>query len=166
MDADQYAGTLTDAVRFLSTPCQQMHYTPAFDHNTRELSMDSFEHLDIDELQRHQQEMAQKQVEIERLLKVKLKEAKGDFVRELRAQIEARGYEVSDIASQLLGRKRGGGAEPTGSYYVDPDDPSNTYKRGPVPQWLKNKMLAQGFDPTDREQRDAFKAEHLNLVVG
>ncbi|KAA6182726.1 H-NS histone family protein [Thiohalocapsa marina] len=128
--------------------------------------MGTFEHLDIDDLQRHQQEMAEKQAEINRLLTLKLKEAKGDFVRELRAQIEAKGYEVVDIANQLLGRKRGGGAERTGSYYVDPDDAGNTYKRGPVPQWLKNKMLAQGFDPTDREQRDAFKAEHLTLVAG
>ncbi|MFE8033567.1 H-NS histone family protein [Thiohalocapsa marina] len=128
--------------------------------------MGTYEHLDIDALHQHKQEIEQQQVEIERLLKVKLKEAKGDFVRELRAQIEAKGYEVSDIANQLLGRKRGGGAERTGSYYVDPDDAGNTYKRGPLPQWLKEKMLAQGFDPTVREQRDAFKAEHLNLVVG
>ncbi|KAA6181534.1 H-NS histone family protein [Thiohalocapsa marina] len=128
--------------------------------------MGTFEHLDIDELHQQRQEIEQQQAEIERLLKRKLKEAKGDFVRELRAQIEAQGYEVADIASQLLGRKRGAATAPTGSYYVDPDDPDNTYKRGAIPRWLKDKMAAMGFDPDSRAQRDAFKAEHLTFVAG
>ncbi|WP_170265817.1 H-NS histone family protein [Thiohalocapsa marina] len=126
--------------------------------------MSRFEHLDLEALQQQMQATAEEHAEIERLLQQKLKEAKGDFVRSLRAQITEQGYDVVDIANQLLGRKRGSVAPISGSYYVDPDDPSNTYKRGPLPRWLKEKMLAAGLDPESKQQRDDYKADHLTFV--
>jgi DNA-binding protein H-NS len=90
------------------------------------------------------------------------------FAREIRGQIVARGYTVDEVVSLLgKGSRRGGGSPRSGGYprYVDPDNPANTYSRGPVPEWLKQKMVAAGYDPADRTQREDFKAAHLELVA-
>jgi DNA-binding protein H-NS len=47
--------------------------------------------------------------------------------------------------------------------YVDPDNPAQTYSRGPLPSWLREKMEAAGYDPADKAQREAFKASYLQL---
>ncbi|KAA6183049.1 H-NS histone family protein [Thiohalocapsa marina] len=125
------------------------------------------EHLSVDELRQRKLEMEQQQAEMDRLLAQKLRETRRDFVRELRDLIEARGYSVEEIGEQLAGRRRGGGgAQPSGKYYVDPQDPDNVYKRGPLPGWLKDKMRADGYDPDNKAQRDDYKASHLTLVEG
>ena len=89
------------------------------------------------------------------------------FAREIRDQIVARGYSVDEVVSVLSkGSRRGVGGAGSGSYprYVDPDNPANTYSRGPVPEWLKEKMIAGGYDPANRGQREEFKAVHLQLI--
>jgi DNA-binding protein H-NS len=90
------------------------------------------------------------------------------FARDIRGQIIARGYIVDQVVSVLTkGSRRGGGGRRSGGYprYLDPDNPANTYSRGPVPEWLKEKMIAGGYDPADRTQREEFKAAHLELVA-
>jgi DNA-binding protein H-NS len=90
------------------------------------------------------------------------------FAREIRDQIIARGYTVDQVVSLLTKGSRKGVVGPrSGGYprYVDPDNPANTYSRGPVPVWLKEKMVAAGYDPADRAQREEFKAAHLELVA-
>jgi hypothetical protein len=34
-----------------------------------------------------------------------------------------------------------------------------------VPAWLKEKMVASGYDPADKAQREEFKASHLQLAA-
>jgi hypothetical protein len=39
--------------------------------------------------------------------------------------------------------------------FVDPANPGNTYSRGPVPVWLREKMIAAGYDPKEKDRREA-----------
>jgi DNA-binding protein H-NS len=90
------------------------------------------------------------------------------FAAEIRDQIRERGYSLDEVFGLLsnrglrtLGRRR------AGFYprYVDPQNPVNTYSRGPVPVWLREKMIAKGYDPQSKAQRDAFKSTHLEQAA-
>jgi len=41
----------------------------------------------------------------------------------------------------------------------------NTYLRGRLPNWLVEKMSANGNDPSSAEQRAQFKEQHLVKVA-
>jgi DNA-binding protein H-NS len=90
------------------------------------------------------------------------------FVGELREQIDARGYSLDDVVAQL-GKGRGGSSTKRASAsvtrYVDPENPAQTYSRGPLPRWLREKMEAAGYDPADKAQREEFKASYLQLAA-
>jgi DNA-binding protein H-NS len=85
------------------------------------------------------------------------------FIGELREQIAARGYSLGDVVARLSKGRRGGSAKGAVTRYVDPENPAQTYSRGPLPAWLREKMEAAGYDPADRALRDEFKATHLRL---
>jgi len=90
------------------------------------------------------------------------------FAKEIKDRIVERGYTVDEVFSVLnKGRRRPGGGRRSGNYpqYVDPDNPDNTYSRGPVPVWLKEKMIAADYDPDNKAQRDEFKTSRLKLVA-
>jgi DNA-binding protein H-NS len=90
------------------------------------------------------------------------------FAKEIRDQITQRGYAVHEVFGVLTkGRRKATGDRRSGNYarYVDPDNPNNTYSRGPVPVWLKDKMADAGYDPADKAQREQFKAAHLKLAA-
>lgn len=52
---------------------------------------------------------------------------------------------------------------PLGPHYVDPLDASLVYVRGVLPDWMKEKMQSQGYDPAVRADREAFKSNYLIL---
>jgi DNA-binding protein H-NS len=90
------------------------------------------------------------------------------FAKEIKDQITDRGYTVDEVFSALSkGRRKSAGKSRSGNYpqYVDPDNPENTYSRGPVPAWMKEQMIASGYDPADKEHRDQFKTSHLQLAA-
>jgi DNA-binding protein H-NS len=90
------------------------------------------------------------------------------FIGELREQIGARGYSLDDVVASLGKGRRGRsttGASDGYPRYVDPENPAQTYSRGPLPTWLREKMEAAGYDPADRSQRDEFKANYLRLAA-
>ena len=62
-------------------------------------------------------------------------------------------------------RKSIGTGRSGGRRYVDPHNPDNTYSRGPLPAWMKERMLAAGYDPADKGQREEFKTSQLELVA-
>ena len=37
----------------------------------------------------------------------------------------------------------------------------HVYVRGVLPAWLKEEMIATGFDPENKESRDKYKAQHM-----
>lgn len=90
-----------------------------------------------------------------------------EFAETLRGQIAERGYRMDEVIA-LLGKggkttsvRRGNGH----AHFVDPDNPSNTYSKGPLPKWLREKMEAAGYDATDKAQREAFKSTHLKWMA-
>jgi hypothetical protein len=104
---------------------------------------------------------------ITRMSVIKLARDLGYEVREMDVPREAL-YTVDEVFAALSKRRRKpGGGRRSGSYpqYVDPEDPANTYSRGPVPVWMKEKMIAAGYDPQDKEQREKFKTSHLQLTT-
>jgi DNA-binding protein H-NS len=89
------------------------------------------------------------------------------FAKEIRDRIIERGYTVEEVFSALSkGRRKSAGGRRSASYpqYVDPDNPANTYSRGPVPVWLRERMIAAGYDPADKAQREEFKTSRLKLA--
>jgi DNA-binding protein H-NS len=122
--------------------------------------------LSVEELQEQLAQIEADRKALEAALRKQRAAELSGFAREIRDQIVARGYTVDEVFSLLGkgGRKGGGGARSAGyPQYVDPDNPANTYTRGPVPVWLKEKMVAAGYDPADRAQREEFKTSHLQL---
>jgi DNA-binding protein H-NS len=90
------------------------------------------------------------------------------FIGELRERIDARGYSLDDVVALLSKGRRGRSAKQATSgvtRYVDPDNPAQSYSRGPLPNWLREKMEAAGYDPADKAQREQFKATHLRLAA-
>ena len=90
-----------------------------------------------------------------------------DFANEIKEQITQRGYSVDEVFSVLTKgrRKSTGTSRSQGRRYVDPDNPDNSYSRGPLPAWMKERMLAAGYDPADKGHREEFKTSHLELVA-
>jgi len=90
-----------------------------------------------------------------------------DFANEIKEQITQRGYTVDEVFSLLTKgrRKSTRTGRSRGRRYVDPNNPGNTYSRGPLPAWMKERMLAAGYDPADKGHREEFKTSHLELAA-
>jgi DNA-binding protein H-NS len=90
------------------------------------------------------------------------------FIDELREQIIARGYDLDEVLRHLSKGRRGRSVKQAAgraARYIDPENPEQTYSRGPLPTWLREKMEAAGYDPADKAQREDFKANHLRLAA-
>ena len=85
------------------------------------------------------------------------KQALADLIRQ---KITDAGYRPEEITTLLRGRRGSSRGSRSYTTWVDPDS-SNTYVRGPLPAWLRDKMAKAGVDPADKEQREAFKQQHL-----
>ena len=113
-------------------------------------------------------EMEAERKRLEAEFKKRMANEISDFAKEIAAMITERGYQVDEVVSLLrkgkksAPRRRGSGAY---AHYVDPDNPEHTYSRGPLPKWLTEKMAAAGFDPSDKTQREEFKATHLTRAA-
>lgn len=124
--------------------------------------------LSIEELQNQLAQIEADKKALEAALRKQRGAELSSFARAIREQILERGYTLDEVVPLLSkGARKGVGGGRSGSYtqYVDPDDPTNTYSRGPLPVWLKEKMVAAGYDPADRTHREEFKAAHLELVA-
>lgn len=123
-----------------------------------------------EEIQAHLEQLRQDQAALEQALKDRRKEEKKDLAAEIRDMILERGHDVAEIADLLSSpkkRRRSTTHSTNSSYthYADPDNPKNVYSRGRMPQWLIDKMAANGFDPSDAEQRQQFKEKHLKPLA-
>jgi DNA-binding protein H-NS len=125
--------------------------------------MSDLSDLSLEQLRLRMQELAAEQERLETVAKQRAEADKHDLAQEIRQRILDSGYELGEMLNLVQGRKRGLSVRTTAvrSGWVDPENPSNTYVRGPVPGWLRDKMIAAGADPTDKAQREAFKREHL-----
>jgi DNA-binding protein H-NS len=131
-----------------------------------------YANLSVDEIQQQLQKLQQSQADLERALEIRRQEAKHEVAQEVKDIIQQHGYELNEILPLLTTRRRRSSsaskAAPSRPYtqYVDPENPKNVYVRGVIPGWMKQKMQKQGYDPTVKEDRDAFKANFLKAVEG
>lgn len=132
-----------------------------------------YANLSVEEIQQQLDAIEQSKTELERALAVRRQEAKHDVVQQVRDLILSNGYELDEIIPLVQARRRrgapaakapvSGGREYT--RYVDPENPDNVYVRGVLPGWMKQKMQEQGYDPTVKADREAFKANYLQAVA-
>lgn len=123
-----------------------------------------YHNLSADELKNRIAQIEQERAEAQRALNERSQAEKADLANEIRRMIEARGYDLEEIVSHVLPkRRRGGGKKGPGNYtrYVDPENPENVYSRGVLPRWMKDKMAALGLDSGDKDDRESFKTNHL-----
>ncbi|MBK5931233.1 H-NS histone family protein [Halochromatium salexigens] len=129
------------------------------------------EYRSAEEIQAHLEQLKQDQAALERALKERQKEESKELAAEIKEMIIGRGHDVDEIANLISGgkakRRRATSAKNNSSYtkYADPDNPENVYTRGRMPQWLTNKMAANGYDPKNAEHRQQFKEEHLTPLA-
>jgi DNA-binding protein H-NS len=127
------------------------------------------EDLSVDEIQQQLDELAESQASLEQALEDRQQQGKYDLAQQIKDLIQERGYDLSEIVG-LLGarRKRAVVARKGGSRqytkYVDPDNSENVYVRGVIPGWMKKKMQDQGYDPSSKPDREAFKASSLHVL--
>lgn len=125
-----------------------------------------YQNLSLDELKAELQQLEESKADLEKTLYQRWHEAKTELAYEIREMIDTRGYDAEEILELVAPKRRRVGAgtkKGNRSYtrYVDPENPNNVYIRGVLPKWMKDKMTAQGYDPSVKEDREAFKANYL-----
>ncbi|NEX15443.1 MAG: H-NS histone family protein [Halochromatium sp.] len=133
--------------------------------------MDSTQQLTADELKAELEALNQQRQTLSAALEQRAEQERIDLATEIKGLISERGYDLEEILELLIGRslkskRRRSSSSANGSSanyprYADPDNPDNVYTRGRMPNWLIEKMAANGFDPADAEQRQQFKDQHL-----
>lgn len=120
----------------------------------------SSEELTIEELVTKLAAVEADQQALQKALQVKQQQGKKEFIQSLRDQILAKGYDLAEIAGSLAGKRRA--ANQAGyPVYADPENPKNTYARGVLPGWLKERMREADLDPSNKQDRESFKANYL-----
>lgn len=124
--------------------------------------------LSLDQIREKLQEVEQSRADLEKALNQRWQEQKSDLAQQIRDMIEAQGYDYEEIMGMVVPRRRRGATGKKGgrSYvrYVDPQNPENVYVRGVLPGWMKQKMIEQGYDPSVKDDREAFKTNYLQAV--
>jgi DNA-binding protein H-NS len=130
--------------------------------------------LSLDEIQQQLDEIEQNKAELQRALSARRESERYGVAQEVKDLIIGRGYDLEEIIPLVTTRRRRGrgtvsrGASGSREYrrYVDPENSDNVYVRGVLPGWMKQKMQEQGYDPSVKADREAFKANYLQLLVG
>jgi DNA-binding protein H-NS len=131
-----------------------------------------YTNLSVDELRQQLAQMEQNKADLVVAIERRRQEAKSDVAQQVRDLVLNNGYELDEILPLVAVRKRRGSAAKKSvsntqyTRYVDPQDPSQSYVRGVLPGWMKQRMQEQGYDPSSRADREAFKANYLTTVAG
>lgn len=124
--------------------------------------------LSLTEIQDKLAQVETERKELEAALKAQRAAELTDFANQVRDQIIEHGYRVDEVFAALTkGRRKASGKRTTGDYirYVDPNNPERGYSRGPLPAWLREMMIAEGYDAEDKAQREDFKANYLTQAA-
>jgi DNA-binding protein H-NS len=124
--------------------------------------------LTVEQLQEQLAQMEAEKEALQQALEQRLVTELAEFASDIRSQILEAGYSLDEVIALLTkGRRKASKGGGGGGYtrYADPDNPENEYSRGPLPVWMREKMIAAGYDPADKAQREEFKANHLNQVA-
>jgi DNA-binding protein H-NS len=131
-----------------------------------------YANLSVDEIQQQLAEIKSSEAELKRALEVRRQEAKSEIAQQIKELIGKYGYELDEILPLIQAKRRrtagatrrssAGGRQYT--RYVDPQNSDNVYVRGVLPGWMKQKMQEQGYDPSSKADREAFKSSYLQAV--
>jgi DNA-binding protein H-NS len=131
-----------------------------------------FTNLSVDEIRQQLVQIEQNKADLEVALERRRQEAKFEVAQQVRDLILDRGYDINEILPLIPARKRRGQgpkkAAPSHQYprYADPQNPAHVYVRGVIPGWMKQRMQEQGYDPSSKQDREAFKANYLTALDG
>ncbi len=132
-----------------------------------------YANLSVEEIKRQLAEAETRKAELKRVLEVRREERKDDVAQQIKDLIEQNGYDYDEILPLITPKRRRGGPGSRRSgtprqytRYVDPEDSDNVYVRGVLPGWMKQKMRDQGYDPTSKKDREAFKTGYLQVLEG
>ena len=130
-----------------------------------------YANLSVEQIQQQLDEIEHSKAELQRALVVRRQEAKHEVAQQVRDLILNNGYDLEEIVPLIQSRRRRTAAAkaPASSgrdytRYVDPENSDNVYVRGVLPGWMKQKMQEQGYDPSVKADREAFKANYLQAV--
>ena len=138
-----------------------------------EVYLVEYANLSVVEIQQQLEEIEQSKTELQRALLARRQEAKHGVAQQVRDLITENGYELDEIIPLIVSRRRRGSAatvRPAATSgreytrYVDPENPENVYVRGVLPGWMKQKMQEQGYDPSVKADREAFKTNYLKAM--
>ncbi len=132
-----------------------------------------YANLSVDEIQQQLENIEMSKAELRRALEQRRQEAKQEIAEQIREMIVQQGYDLEEIVPLIVQRRRRaaavarkGGGNRQYTRFVDPQNPENVYVRGVLPGWMKQKMQEQGYDPSSKSDREAFKASYLQAVEG
>jgi DNA-binding protein H-NS len=133
-----------------------------------------YANLSVDEIQQQLAEIKNNEAELKRALEVRRQEAKSEIAQQIRGLIAQYGYELDEILPLVEAKRRrvapavrrtsSGASGRQYTRYVDPENGDNVYVRGVLPGWMKQKMHEQGYDPSSKTDREAFKSNYLQAV--
>ncbi len=126
----------------------------------------NYEDLTVEELRQKLMETDMNRQNIERMLKERKRESRGEMLQKLNELMQSYGFEPNEIMKPKRTRrkKRKISMKTSFTQYVDPDNPNNTYSRGVLPPWFKEKMIKLGFDPENKDDRERFRAKHMRKI--
>jgi DNA-binding protein H-NS len=131
-----------------------------------------YANLSVDEIQQQLADIESSKAELRRALEIRRQEAKVEVAQQIKDLISRYGYELDEILPLVETRRRRGAGQVRRAAagarqytrYVDPANTDNVYVRGVLPGWMKQKMQEQGYDPSLKADREAFKANYLQAV--
>lgn len=128
-----------------------------------------YANLSVEEIRRQLEEAESRKAELNRMLETRREQGKEEVIEQIRTLIESHGYDYDEILPLVRSKKKRGKKSVSSreyTRYVDPENDSHVYVRGVLPGWMKDKMRAQGFDPSSKKDREAFKANSLRVLEG
>jgi DNA-binding protein H-NS len=129
-----------------------------------------YTNLSVEEIRQQLAQIEQSKADLEVALERRRQEAKTQVAQQVRDLILDNGYEVNEILPLIaVRRRRGAGAakrvaNTQYTRYADPQNPEHVYVRGVIPGWMKQRMQEQGYDPSSKQDREAFKANYLTML--
>jgi DNA-binding protein H-NS len=129
-----------------------------------------YTNLSVDEIRQQLAQIEQSKADLEIALERRRQEAKVEVAQQVRDLILHNGYEINEILPLISVRRRRGQAvkKAAASHqyarYADPQNPAHVYVRGVIPGWMKQRMQEQGYDPSSKQDREAFKANYLTAL--
>jgi DNA-binding protein H-NS len=129
-----------------------------------------YTNLSVEEIRQQLAQIEQSKADLEVALERRRQEAKTQVAQQVRDLIVDNGYDINEIMPLVAVRRRRGAAaaKKAGSTqytrYADPQNPEHIYVRGVIPGWMKQRMQEQGYDPSSKQDREAFKANYLTAL--